>query len=283
MSRTADTATIRQLLAQAGTDIGGDSARLDAEVLLAHVLDRPRSYLLAWPDEIPADTQSLAFRSLVDRRARGEPVAHLTGSREFWSLQLNVTPDTLIPRPETETLVAAALERLPTDRSLRIADLGTGCGAIALAIASERPHCHIIATDRSDSALETARLNAGQAGLDHIEFRQGDWCTALATETFDLVVSNPPYIASGDAHLLQGDVRFEPRMALAAGPTGMDDIERIADCVRAHLAGNGTLLLEHGFRQGMAVRALLASLGYRDITTLNDLAGLERVTAGTYN
>lgn len=283
MSRTADTATIRQLLAQAGTDIGSDSARLDAEVLLAHVLDRPRSYLLAWPDAVPTDTQLRAFRSLVERRARGEPVAYLTGNREFWSLQLNVTPDTLVPRPETETLVAAALEWLPTDRSLRIADLGTGSGAVALAIASERPHCHIIATDRSSAALETARRNAGRAGLDHVEFRQGDWCAALATDTFDLVVSNPPYIASSDAHLLQGDVRFEPRMALAAGPAGMDDIERIADCVRAHLVGNGALLLEHGFRQGATVRALLAALGYRDIATLNDLAGLERVTVGTYN
>ncbi len=283
MSRTADTATIRQLLAQAGADIGGDSPQLDAEILLAHVLNQPRSYLLTWPDRTPTDEQQAEFRTLVTRRGNGEPVAHLTGTREFWSLQLAVTPATLIPRPETETLVETALSLIPTGQPRRVADLGTGSGAIALAIASECPQCHIVATDNSDAAIDTARLNAERNGLMNIEFRCGDWCAALASEAFDLVISNPPYIAIDDPHLLQGDLRFEPHSALAAGPDGMDDLARIAACAREHLATGGVLLLEHGFEQGVAVRHLLGSLGYRAVASHRDLPGHERATLGYFN
>ncbi len=234
MHKTPEPASIRQLLEQATRLLHSDSARLDAELLLACVLDKPRSHLHAWPERVPSPAARLRFAALLQRRAAGEPVAYLTGVREFWSLPLTVTADTLIPRPETETLVALALEKIPAGSSARIADLGTGSGAIALALARERPRCQVIATDASSTAVAVANRNARQLGIANVEFLTGNWCEPLPATPFDLIVSNPPYIPQDDPHLGQGDVRFEPRQALAAGPEGMDDLRAIASCARAH-------------------------------------------------
>jgi release factor glutamine methyltransferase len=279
MTRTGKPVTIAHLLAQATARLNTDTARLDAEVLLAHVLDKPRSHLFAWPDNTPDDAQLQRFEQALARRLAGEPVAHLTGRREFWSLPLRVTQDTLIPRPETETLVTQALGVIPTGSPLAIADLGTGSGAVALAIASERPDCRVVATDSSAAALAVARSNAQTLHVNNIEFLQGDWCTALQG-TFDLVVSNPPYIAALDPHLETGDVRFEPRSALAAGETGMDALSAIAHCAAEHLNAGGWLMMEHGYDQSDAARQLLESTGYRDIDDIRDDAGLDRVIRG---
>ncbi|MHA1568954.1 MAG: peptide chain release factor N(5)-glutamine methyltransferase [Alphaproteobacteria bacterium] len=274
--------TIHDLLTDAVTRLGdSDSPRLDAELLLARLLGRDRSWLHAWPEtEIDSDQQR-AFTALLARRAAGEPVAHLLGERGFWTLQLKVTPDTLIPRPETELLVEQALARLPTDTRARIADLGTGSGAIALALATERPACTVVATDRSDAALAVARDNAARLGLHNVEFRQGDWLAALAHDApFDLIVSNPPYIKETDPHLTRGDVRFEPRSALAAGPEGLDDITRIIEDALPRLEPGGWLLLEHGYDQADSVTRLLRDAGYAVVEDYCDLAGQPRVAAG---
>jgi release factor glutamine methyltransferase len=279
MSRTGKPVTIAQLLAKATATLNSGSARLDVEVLLAHVLEKPRSHLFAWPENILSDARQQRFEQLLSRRLAGEPVAHLTGQREFWSLPLQVTRDTLIPRPETETLVTQALGVIPAGSRQDIADLGTGSGAIALAIASERPVCRIVATDSSAAALAIARSNARRLAIENVEFIQGDWCSALQG-TFDLIVSNPPYVATRDPHLESGDVRFEPRSALAAGTTGMDALSTIAHCAHAHLKPGGWLMMEHGYDQADATRQLLASSGYRDISDINDEAGLARVIRG---
>jgi release factor glutamine methyltransferase len=272
-------ATITRLLAQATALLNTDTARLDAEVLLACALDKPRSHLFAWPEYILSDTQQHRFEQLLSRRLAGEPVAHLTGQREFWSLPLQVSRDTLIPRPETETLVEQALGVIPAGSRQDIADLGTGSGAIALAIASERPGCRIVATDSSAAALAVARANAQRLGIDNIEFMQGDWCSALQG-TFHLIVSNPPYVAARDPHLELGDLRFEPRGALAAGTAGMDALCAIAHCAHVHLNAGGWLMMEHGYDQSDAVRQLLAAAGYLDISDISDEAGLARVVRG---
>jgi len=280
MPRAPEPASIRQLLEDASRQLHSDSARLDAEILLACVLGKPRSHLHAWPErELPPVTRT-QFAALLARRVAGEPIAHLTGMREFWSLPLAVTPDTLIPRPETETLVALALEKIPAGSTARIADLGTGSGAIALAIAYERPGCEVTATDLSTAAITVARRNARQLGINNVTFLVGNWCEPLPATPFDLIVSNPPYIAQGDPHLVQGDVRFEPRPALAAGPKGMDDLEAIAGCARAHLRSGGWLLLEHGYDQGDNATRLLAAAGFREVSDLADDAGHSRVVAG---
>lgn len=270
--------TITTLLAWAAGRLTGATARLDAEILLAHTLQRPRSHLRARPEAgVPADVAA-RFRALIERRAAGSAVAHLTGTREFWSLPLAVTTDTLIPRPETELLVEQALLRIPADASWDILDLGTGSGAIALAIASERPACRVTATDVSIAALAVARRNAERLALGNVAFLAGDWFAPVAGRRFHLLASNPPYIAEHDPHLRQGDVRFEPRGALAAGADGLDCIRTLAAEAPGHLFDNGWLLLEHGHDQGAAVRRLLAGHGYRDIATQRDLAGHERIT-----
>jgi len=278
----AEPVTIHILLAQAvellATD--SDSPRLDAELLLAGSLGKSRSYLYAWPEEIPPAAARARFHALLQRRAAGEPVAYLLGQREFWSLSLNVTPATLIPRPETETLVALALQRIPADADACIADLGTGSGAIALAIARERPRCRVIATDISPAALAVASANAERLGLSNVQCRAGDWCAALPDLAFDLIVSNPPYIAENDIHLSLGDVRFEPRQALASGPQGMDALQHIARCAITRLRPHGWLLLEHGFDQVQPATRLLGSCGYEDVQDHPDDAGLGRVIAG---
>ncbi|HET7924238.1 MAG TPA: peptide chain release factor N(5)-glutamine methyltransferase [Rhodanobacteraceae bacterium] len=272
---------VRDLLATASQRLGGADARLDAELLLAHALGVSRARLYAWPEHEPDATQREAFERLVDARARGEPIAYLTGRREFWSIDLAVTPDVLIPRHETELLVELALERIPRDRAFRVVDLGTGSGAIALAIARERPLARVTAIDASAAALDVARGNAERLAIGNVAFAVGDWYAAIADARFDLVVSNPPYIASNDAHLAQGDLRFEPESALASGADGLDAIRRIVAGAPVHLAEGGTLLLEHGFDQSARVRELFESAGFVNVRSIRDNGGHERVTLGT--
>lgn len=272
---------LRALLADAARQLGGDAARLEAELLLAHALGKPRAWLYAHAGDAVDDAAQAAFAALLARRLAGEPVAYLVGARGFWSLELEVTPATLIPRPETELLVELALARLPADAKTRVADLGTGSGAIALAIARERPRADVLATDASAEALAVARRNAQRLGSANVAFAQGDWCNALrGARDFDLIVSNPPYIAAGDPHLGEGDLRFEPATALASGLDGLDAIRTLVRDARAHLHSDGWLLFEHGYDQGAAVRALLAAAGYREVFTARDLEGRERVSGG---
>jgi release factor glutamine methyltransferase len=273
--------TVRQALSGAHKVLGGQTAgRIEAEILLGKVLDVGRAWLYANPEaELSADQQS-SFQSLVQRREAGEPVAYLTGNREFWSLNLKVTPDVLIPRPETELLVETALARIPLDAHWRVADLGTGSGAIALAIASERPLCEVHATDISKEALDVARDNEKQFVAGRIRFHQGSWLEAL-TGKFKVIVSNPPYIAASDPHLLLGDCRFEPAGALASGSDGLSAILEIVAGARKYLEDGGMLAFEHGFDQGGPVRALLKKFGYQSIETRKDLENRDRVTSGT--
>ncbi len=253
----------------------------DAECLLAHALRKSRTWLYTHRDVALAAGDIERFESLLLRRASGEPVAYLVGSCGFWSLDLAVTPDTLIPRPETELLVELALRRLPVGRECRVADLGTGSGAIALALAHERPRAHVVATDASTAALAVAQGNAERLGIRNIAFRHGSWWAPLSGETFDLVASNPPYIAAGDPHLHAGDLRYEPATALSSGADGLDATRGIVRDARRHLDTGGWLMLEHGWEQGEAVRELLrAAGGFIDVATERDLENRERVTFG---
>jgi len=272
-------ATVRELLRSAD-DLPGESARRDAEILLGHCLDRPRSWLYTWPER-EVDAAGVArYHALLAERRRGVPVAYLTGVREFWSLPLRVDSHTLIPRPETETLVSWALELPLAHAALRVLDLGTGSGAIALALASERPGWQVQGVDRSEAAVAAATRNAASLGLQRVRFDRSDWYQALAGERFGLVVANPPYVSSDDPHLQQGDLRFEPRSALVAAGAGLADLDAIVAGAPAWLADDGWLLLEHGYRQGEAVRALLREAGFSGIETRRDLAGQERVSGG---
>ncbi len=254
----------------------------DARALLAHALGRPPTWLFAHGDE-PIDTATQQrFEALLARRTAGEPVAYLTGRRGFWAFDLLVSPQTLIPRPETERLVELALERAPPEAALRIADLGTGSGAIALALAHERPQTQVIAVDASEGALAVARANASALGLGNIEFRHGDWLAPLAGERFDLIASNPPYIGDADPHLREGDLRFEPAQALSSGPDGLEAIGIIVRDAPAHLLPGGWLLLEHGWEQGEAVRGLLENAGFDAVHTHRDLEDRDRVSSGRW-
>ena len=257
-----------------------DTPRLDAEILLAHMLEKPRSYLYAWPERCVESAIALRFEELVARREEGEPVAYITGEREFWSLSLAIAPGVLIPRPETELLVELALARLPLKQRAAVVDLGTGSGAIALAIAHERPHARVIATDISGAALTQAVANARRLGIENLEFRVGDWCVPLGEECFDLIVANPPYIARGDSHLMQGDLQFEPLGALVAGVDGLDAIRLIVAQARSHLYADGWLLLEHGYNQGDVVPTLLCAQGYQAVELYFDAAGIGRASGG---
>ncbi len=274
--------SVRDLLDAAARRLPGEEARSEAEILLAHALERTRTWLYAWPESTPTPAQAAQFERLLAARERGEPVAYLIGQRGFWTLQLQVTPDVLIPRPETERLVECALACLPPDLPQRVADLGTGSGAIALAIASERPLTRVLASDASAAALDVARGNAQRLALHNVEFVQGDWCAALGDARFDLIVSNPPYIAAADAHLASGDLRFEPRSALASGEDGLDAIRSIVAQARTHLRDDAWLLIEHGHEQGAAVRELFALAGYRDVRSERDHARHERLTLGRW-
>lgn len=272
--------TVAEALALAAGRLPGDEARAEAEILLAHALGKSRSWLYAHADDPFPEPAEISFRDLIARRIRGEPVAHILGAQEFWSLPLVVTSDTLIPRPETELLVELALQRLVLDAPLRVLDLGTGSGAIALAIAHERPRVSVTAIDRNARALDVARKNGARLAPGRIRFLAGDWFSPVQGEMFDLIVSNPPYVAIGDVHLSQGDLRFEPELALVAGDDGLDCIRRIVEQARRFLAPSAWLLIEHGLTQGAQVRALMLDDGLLDARTFTDLEQRDRVTAG---
>lgn len=272
--------TLEQIIRQTAQELAtaSPSARLDAEVLAMHVYNLSRTGLITQGGYVPNPEQAQRLRELLARRLRGEPIAYIVGRREFWSLDLQVTPDVLIPRPETELLVEQALAQIPLHANWFIADLGTGSGAVALAIAKERPDCKLIASDISEPALAIAQENARQLGIDNIEFRHGTWFEPFSGDMLDMIVSNPPYIAESDPHLTQGDVNFEPRTSLVAGADGLNAIRTIAADAGSHLKSNGRLLLEHGSDQGSAVAQILRQHDYRAIYCHADLAGLERVT-----
>lgn len=273
---------IAVLLSRAISRLGGDT-RLEAEVLLAHALERPRAWLYAHADAMVPDAALAKFESLVARRARGEPVAQLIGRQGFWSLELAITPDVLIPRADTELLVECALAVLRSDAPVRVADLGTGSGAIALAIASERPLAEVVAVEVSIAALDVARRNTEKLELSvRVHCVNGDWFMPLHGQRFDAIVSNPPYLAADDPHLRQGDLRYEPQAALVSGSDGLDAIRVIVRDAPEHLLLNGWLLLEHGWEQGAAVRALLQASGFAEVATHRDIEARERVTSGVW-
>lgn len=274
--------TIKALLQFAREKLAPDPlARMESEMLLCHTLDVSRAFLYSNPDiDVPMKRRA-DFLALVLRRCQGEPMAYLTGKREFWSLELNVGPDVLIPRPETELLVELALERIPQGCNWRIADLGTGSGAIALAIASERPACEVLASDLSEAALVIARENARRLGIGSVKFCQGSWLEPLSG-SFQLIVSNPPYVDKDDPHLQQGDCRYEPKMALSPGIDGLAAIREISRQSIEKLGAGGWLLTEHGHDQGAEVRDLLRQSGFQSVNTHADLAGLERVSEGQF-
>jgi release factor glutamine methyltransferase len=265
--------TIAEALRVAGLDPA------DARILLRTVLRATDAHVAAHPEQALSDEQQGGYAALIGRRRAGEPVAYLTGEREFFSLAFKVTPAVLIPRPETELLVETALDAIPAAAPCRVLDLATGSGCIAVAIAMHRPHARVTATDVSPGALGVARENAARHAAA-VEFIESDWFAALTGRQFDLIVSNPPYVAEDDAHLAQGDLRFEPRHALVAGPKGLDCIEAIVEQAIHFLGAGGRLLLEHGHDQGACARALLGAAGYGDIVTRRDLADIERVSGG---
>ena len=287
------TVTIEQWLQQARQQLEGaghdchsrDSALLDAQLLLTHVLDQSRTYLYTWGDQPLSDDQQQQVNALLQRRLSGEPLAYIVGQREFWSLPFNVAPSTLIPRADTETLVEwvldmAAQQQLPEQGSAL--DLGTGTGAIALAIASELPAWQITAADVQPEAVALASSNQQQLGLNNARIIQSDWFQAVSAETFDLIVSNPPYIDGDDPHLQLGDVRFEPMSALVAADAGMADLQHIIRQAPAYLKAGGWLLLEHGYQQADAVCALLTQRGFTQVENRKDLGGNPRISGGCW-
>lgn len=264
----------RSVLAKAS-----DTAALDAEILLAFTLGKDRTWLMTWSDTELEQQQLTAFEQFVARRAEGEPVAYIVAEQEFWSLPLKVTPATLIPRPDTELLVETALQLATNTQPLKVLDLGTGSGAIALALASERPDWQIYACDQSTAALQVAEENAAHLNLS-VTFVHSNWFDGFASQVFDLLISNPPYIEADDPHLLRGDVRFEPASALTAGADGLADIRHIAEQAPSFLRPGGLLMFEHGYRQAPGVRDILNRNGFVQVTSYKDLAGHERVTLG---
>lgn len=258
-----------------------DSPRRDAEILLGHVTGRARTYILAFAETVLTRDEESQLAELLARRKTGEPVAHLVGEREFWSLPLYVSAATLIPRPDTECLVEQALARLPASPA-RILDLGTGTGAIALALASERPDCQVTAVDVMPDAVALAQRNVDRLALPNVTVVHSSWFSALADRQFETIVSNPPYIDEADPHLGEGDVRFEPRSALVAAGQGLADLSQIITAARQHLVSGGWLLLEHGWTQGEAVRALFLQAGYQQVETCRDYGGNERLTLGKW-
>ena len=274
--------TLKTLLTNAASTLTNysDSPLLDAEVLLGFVLCKPRTYLRAWCDNTLTDQQQAAFAGLVQQRQLGTPVAYLTGTREFWSRNFAVTPDVLIPRPDTELLIELSLALIPKNKAVQLIDLGTGSGVIAVTLAAERPDARVIAVDASLAALAIARHNARRHQLTTIEFYQSDWFSNVPDMLFDLVISNPPYIDPEDAHLQQGDVRFEPQTALIAKDHGLSDIQIIADQARRYLKPAGHLLIEHGYNQAAQVQAIFNALAYDKVQSYRDLSGQPRVTYG---
>ncbi|MFW5431858.1 MAG: peptide chain release factor N(5)-glutamine methyltransferase [Methylophilaceae bacterium] len=282
-------------------------ASLEARLLLQHLLNVNRAWLISHDTDAVESHTQISYETLVERRVNGEPIAYILGEREFYGLQLKVTPDTLIPRPDTETLVEAALAKTPSlslprrresshastskqkpldsrlrgNDLLRVLDLGTGTGAIALAIAKHCPHAEVTAVDASESALKVAQENAQNLNIPNVQFVHSNWFDALEKQTFDVIVSNPPYIEETDSHLSQGDLRFEPVSALASGKDGLNDSRKIIQQAPAHLKPNGWLMLEHGHNQAAAVATLLKESGFVDINHALDLAGIQRVTLGS--
>ncbi|HIA44520.1 MAG TPA: peptide chain release factor N(5)-glutamine methyltransferase [Methylococcales bacterium] len=277
--------TIHSLLSTAGQQLTAisDSPTLDAEILLSFILQKDRSHLTAWPEKELAEGHCQRFKTLVNKRYAGQPIAYLTGTREFWSRPFTVNSDVLIPRPDTELLIELALLALPENKALTILDLGTGSGAIAITLAAERPQLTVTATDASAKALALAKKNAHQLGCTTIEFCHGHWFKPLTGQHYDLIVSNPPYIAPNDPHLTQGDIRFEPQQALIAANQGLADIQTITDHARQHLKAGAPLLIEHGYDQQASVQGIFKRYNYDRIATHNDLAGNPRVTTGVYN
>ena len=271
--------TISQALAAACRDIG----RIDARLLLQHVLDAGHAFLLTHPDRILTVQQWDEFSHLIRRRREGIPVAYLTGERDFYDLTLKVNAAVLIPRPETELLVELALQLIPPDQPCRILDLGTGSGAIALTIAKYRPRAQVTAVDLSPAAIAVCQSNAQNLHIHNLRFVTGNWFDELSGERFDLIVSNPPYVADNDPHLQQGDLRFEPALALSAGDHGLSCISHIIDKAPDHLMNNGWLLLEHGYDQAPACRQLLREKDFSNICSHPDLAGIMRVSGGQLN
>lgn len=268
--------TIGQALAAARARI----ASVDACVLLSHALRRDAAYLIAHAEDALDRELGREFEALIARRTAGEPVAYITGRREFFGLEFKVTPAVLIPRPETELLVELALERIPTDRPFRVLDLGTGSGCVAASIAVNRPQARVMATDRSREALAVAQENAHALGARNVGFAAGGWFVAVGGRCFDLIVSNPPYVAEGDPHLHQGDLRFEPRTALTGGTDGLDALRLIAGEAHMHLAAGGWIICEHGHDQGRQCRAMLEAARLGAVFTHRDFAGIERVSGG---
>ncbi|NQX87924.1 MAG: peptide chain release factor N(5)-glutamine methyltransferase [Halioglobus sp.] len=273
--------TVQELL-RSGEKLPTESARRDAEVLLSHCLGKPRSWLYAYPEQTVSDACAVRYDVLLAQRSEGQPVAYLTGEREFWSLRLSVSSATLIPRPETELLVHWALD-LTLHTKARVLDLGTGCGAIALAVASERPAWRVTGVDISEAALRVARRNGRRVSQRRVSFAQSDWYSNLDGRYFDLLLANPPYIDPCDKHLVRGDVRFEPRGALVSAQQGLADLQQLVAGAPVHLGSGGWLLLEHGCEQGETVRRLLRQSGFSAVNTRRDLAGHERVTGGCWH
>jgi release factor glutamine methyltransferase len=281
--------TVKQLiLSGRRLESSSDSWRLDTELLLAHVLKKSREYLLTWPEVEVEESDQKKFGELLNRRSKGEPVAYLIGKKSFWDFELNVNPDVLIPRPETEFLVEKAIELIeasvggveivesPTTQ-INLADLGTGSGAIAIALAKQNAAWQVTAVDKSRQALAVAKENAAALGVTNIDFLQGSWCQPLAAKSYDLIAANPPYVESGNSHLTEGSLPFEPLMALVADDQGLADIQQIIEHSRACLRDGGWLLIEHGFDQRAQVAQRLAKAGYCCIDSQADLAGIERV------
>jgi len=256
-----------------------DSPRLDLEVLLCHVLDKPRSYLFTWPEKSLDQKSTQQFNDLLKRRAEGEPIAYLTGKKEFWSLSLEVNTTTLIPRPDTEVLVETALNIIDKPDA-RVLDLGTGTGAIALALANEHPCWQIIAVDIVPEAVALAEKNRQRLGLNNVSVMCSNWFEGVTQQKFDLIVTNPPYIDVDDHHLKEGDVRFEPDSALVSGDQGLADIQLIICGAKRYLAEGGCLLIEHGYQQAGAVRNMLCDEGFTQVETRRDLGGHERLSLG---
>ena len=257
-----------------------DTPKIDAEFLLLHASKKSMAWLIAHADEIANDQTLKYFYTLLKKRQAGEPIAYLLGERSFWTLSLKVTPNVLIPRPDTEILVEQTLRYIPENSSWHILDLGTGSGAIALSIAKERPKCTVIATDKNQNALEIAEQNAKLNNINNAQFIKSNWFNALQDKQFELIVCNPPYIAENDEHLTRGDVRFEPDSALVSGLDGLDDIRILCKQAPDHLKQNGHLLLEHGYNQHQTVQTLLKENGFNQIETVSDLNQQPRVTSG---
>lgn len=259
-----------------------DSAQLDAEILLCHVLKKDRSYLISWPENVLDSHLSEQFQKLVHQRIIGQPIAYLIKHKEFWSLDLSVSPETLIPRPETELLVEQVLSRYQDSPDLCLLDLGTGSGAIAIALASERPNWSITASDASLPALQVAKMNAQNNNIHNITFKSGHWFGAVDHQKFDIIASNPPYIAESDPHLKHGDVRFEPTTALVSGVDGLNDIRHIVQQSRLHLKPQGLLIIEHGYDQKERIHEIFHKNGFNSIMQSHDLSGHARNTLGIF-